>query len=302
MPEPNQAKVTEEASPTSTETQQPSETQQAETTAAQEQVAEEQTTTEQTQEVKTQPQQTLYEPMDERGIPWKNRAMEAERKANEIPQIIRQTVEELTQSQQKPKYTIEQLEQYAIENPQHRPWVEAQKATLIQENLKVVLKGEMEAKERQTQEIAVRQQSEQWVVAHPKFKDCFVTDAGGRKSWNMANPLTHVIGNYLNQVDPATGKLVKDRPDGLVVAAKMAYADHSLNMEPQTIKKVTQLQKDLRKSQKSQMIPAGNAQSTVVTKSNVRKSLDNYNKSYNKSDIQAATKSFLLASGLIKEE
>lgn len=267
-----------------------------------EQTAEQPAAQEQTEITETKPQPV--HDLDERGVPWKNRAMEAERKfQTEIPNVIRQTVEELNKTQQKqPEYTVEQLEQFAIENPNQRPWVEAQKHQLFQKNMMTALDVKLQAKDQQTRDESIRVQSEQWVTSHPKFKECFV-DVGGAKQWNHSNPLTHVIGNYLNQVDPSTGRLVKDRADGLIVAAKMAYADQALNLDAKSSTQAAQLKKDLRKAQKGQMMGGAGTQATSgQSKTEVRKSLDNYNKTYDKSDISRATKAFLIASGHIKED
>lgn len=256
------------------------------------------------QEPQEQPQ--VQEPrldVDEHGVPWKNRAMEYQRKFEEVPNIIRQTVEEATKTQQKtPEYTIEQLEQYATDNPQYRPWAEARKAELIQKNLEKTFDAKLQANEAKVREAQLKQQSEQWVTNHPKFKDCFIDTPQG-KQWNYSNPLTQIMGNYLNQPDPVTGKLVKDRSDGLMVAAKLAYADHVLNGENKAATQVSQLKKDLRKAQKTQMVQgAGNPAATTPVRSSIQKSLDTYSKTYKKDDIKNATRAFLAASGLIKED
>jgi hypothetical protein len=240
--------------------------------------------------------------IDDRGVSWKNRAMEAERKFNEVPNIIRQTVEEVITKQQKPpEYTIDQLEAYALEKPEYRPWVENQKAMIIQRNLEKTWDEKLQVVEKKTQETQIRQQSEQWVTNHPEFKDCFVNDAYGNKVWNMSNPLTQLMGNYLNQIDTTTGKHIKDRPDGLTVAAKLAYADYALNSKPKVGAQVNQLKKDLRKVQKQTMVQGSGNPVPQATKNDVRKNLDSYNKTYNKQDISNATKAYLAAAGLLKE-
>jgi hypothetical protein len=150
--------------------------------------------------------------------------------------------------------------------------------------------------------VNIRQQSEQWVVAHPKFKECFSSDAFGNKIWNMSHPLTQAMGAILNTTDPITGKMVKDRPDGLRVAAEMAYGRLMLSNEPKAIGQVNQLKKDLRKVQKQTIVQGGGTPQAVSPKSPVRKHLESYTKTYSKNDIKSATKDFLLASGLIKED
>lgn len=244
--------------------------------------------------------------IDDRGISWKNRAIEAERKAQEIPQLIRQTVEEVTRNQQpkKEEYTREHipaLRKYANENPSYADWVETQIEDIRSREIANVVKKELgEIKQAQTNEIN-RQQSEQWVMNHPKFKECFVKDITGNTQWNYNHPLTSIIGKYLNQVDPTTNKPVKDRPDALMVASKMAYADYILNSEPVAMGKVNQLKKELRKTQKAQITPGGGAPSNAPARSTVKKSLEEYNKTYNSANIQSAVKAFLVADGILKD-
>ena len=246
------------------------------------------------------------EAVDASGIPWKNRAIEAERKSTDIIPQIRQIVEELTVKQQpkKEEYTrdhIPQLRQYAKDNPQYADWVEQQVSDIHVREVRNVVKQELgEMKQAQTNEVT-RQQSEQWVINHPKFKDCFV-DVNGAKQWNYQNPLTTIIGKYLNQVDPVTNKPVKDRPDGLMVAARMAYADHALNAEPTMTAKTNQLKKDLRKTQKTQITPGGGAPVPKTPRSAVKDSMADYGKTLNQKSVHSAVKAYLVADGKLKED
>lgn len=273
--------------------------------------AQTETTIEQPQEeAPADGQATLQqEEVDERGIPWKNRAMELERKLNEMPTIIQKTVQEsLAQNQQaqqtqtKPQYTVAQLEQYAQENPQYRGWVEEQKALIIQQNLEKTFDERLKADRQQQTNAQVRQQTEQWVTNHPKFKDCFVTDFTGNKVWNMQNPITQVMSQILNQQDPITGKLVKDRPDGLAVAAEMAYGRYMLSSEPKTQSTVKTLQKQLRQTQKQTMTVGQGVNSSGKSMSEYAQHKANYEKTYSKDAASAMTKAYLKSIGIIKEQ
>jgi len=250
--------------------------------------------------------------VDERGIPCRNRAMEAERKLNEfptsIPKIIEETLaksQQQQQQQQQPKYTkenIPQLRQYAIDNPQYAGWVEQQITDIQLSEQARVVKSEIENFKQEQINSQIRQQSEQYIVNHPVFKDCFVADSYGNKSWNMANPLTQEMANVLNTVDPSTGKMVKDRPDGLRIAAEIAYGRTALTSLNQSKTAMQTLKKDLKKAQKTTLISGGGKPSLPQNQSTVKKALEQYNKTYNKSDISAAVKGYLRASGIIKEE
>lgn len=295
MPEEQEAVTQEEQTVTSTEQTQE---QQTEQTTEQTQTGQEQQTQEQTQ---TQQQ------VDERGVDYRNVAMEYRRKLDEMPNVIQRTVEEALaknqQQVQKPaEYTVSQLEQYAIENPNYRPWVEEQKALLIQKNIQKVTEEQIKAADRQRSDVQTRQQTEQWVVNHPKFKDCFVTDSVGNKVWNMQNPLTQVMSVILNQTDPQTGKAVKDRPDGLAIAAEMAYGRYALSNESKVQTTVQRLQKDLKKTQKQTMTVGSGVRSSGGNASEYATHMANYQKTYSPRDAQAATKAYLKSIGLIKEQ
>jgi hypothetical protein len=268
----------------------------------QEQVNEQQNQ-EQTQ---AQGQVPLQAQVDERGVDYKNVAMEYRRKLEEVPTLIERTVQQVLEKTQnqtnKPQeYTVAQLEQFAMDNPGHRPWVEEQKALLIQKNIEKSQEERFQAVERQRTEAQIRQQTEQWVTTHPKFKDCFVTDVYGNKQWNMNNQLTQLMSSMLNQIDPVTGKAVKDRPDGLAVAARMAYGEFALNSEPKAQSSMKQLQKELRKTQKQTMVVGQGVSSSSGNMTDYQKHAANYNKSYSPKDAQAMTKSYLKSIGLIKE-
>lgn len=300
QPDPNPA-VTEEASAPSTEVQETvTAPETAESTTAEETQSTPETTTETTQPVSTE--------VNEKGIPWKNVAMEAHRKLEEMPSVIKQTVEEAlaTKEKRQDKYTrehIPMLKQYARDNPQHADWVENQIESIRSDEVANTVRMEVSAIEKRATEQTTRQQTEQWVVSHPVFKECFMDNGFGQKVWNMSNPLTQIMGQVLNTVDPSTGRAVKDRPDGLAIAAEIAYGRYALNSLGKAGTTVNQLKKDLRKAQTKTMIPVGSLPpASAPQKSSVKKSLDNYNKTYSKRDIQDATKNFLLQSGVLKEE
>jgi hypothetical protein len=95
------------------------------------------------EEGKTQPE-ALTEAVDEQGVPWKNRAFEWQRKTQEmserLPEIIQTELQKFKQSSEPApkKYTVAELEAFAQQSPEYRPWVEEQKAQLLQDQLKVM--------------------------------------------------------------------------------------------------------------------------------------------------------------------
>lgn len=208
--------------------------------------------------------QAPIEAVDEFGVPYKNRAMEWQRKFNEVAneENIRKVAQEVLtqhkQASQEPEYTVEQLEQYAMDNPSHRPWVEAEKAKLIQKNVAKITEEKVKEVETKQREAMITQQSEQWVVNHPRLQECFVQDPFGKKVFNTAHPLTQMIGQYLS--DPE----LKKRPDRLVIASKLALADYMDSQATKSQKKVKTLEQNLKKVQKATLIESGTNQQDVI--------------------------------------
>ena len=100
--------------------------------------------------------------VDEYGVPWKNRAMEWKRKSEEtiekMPTLIDEAVKSSFQQYGKPQekeYTIAELEQFAQNQPEHRPWVEEQKAQVIKKQLTREVEEKFKAQdyEREAQRI-----------------------------------------------------------------------------------------------------------------------------------------------------
>lgn len=262
---------------------------------------------EQVSEAPAQPEQEsqVNDDVDERGVPWKNRFMETQRKLEEMPEIIQKTVQESLNKQNKQEYTKENipyLKQYAVEHPEYASWVEQQIDDIRAKETANLVRQELTSFQQQQKMETIRKQSEDWVTNHPEFKQCFNTDASGNKVWNMTNPLSQIMGQILNSPDPLTGKMVKDRADGLSVAAELAYARYALSQKGKTVTQITQMKKDLKKAQKvsmAQSVGTGNAQASP--RSPIQKSLDEYGKTYNRKMIQDSVKQFLIASGQIQE-
>jgi hypothetical protein len=107
--------------------------QEAETETA----VQEQPTEETNEQSKTpSPSEGISGDVDEFGVPWKNRAMEWQRKFQEntenLPRMIEEALAKNQAQPQKQQHTIAELEAYALQNPQYRPWVEEEKAKIIQ--------------------------------------------------------------------------------------------------------------------------------------------------------------------------
>lgn len=246
------------------------------------------------------------EAVDETGVPYKNRYMEAQRKLSEVPQTIERTIEEvLSRKQAAPQqqeYTIEQLETFAQQDPKWRPWVESQKAEIMKRDLKQSMQGEIKAIETAKQADVTRYQAEQWVVNHPKFKECFVNNPmTGQKMFNQAHPLTQLISGYLSQQDPATGKRVGDRPDGLAVAAKMAYGDYALSNDGKSLSTVKTQKKVIKQLEKKTLIEGGGSSNPQVAGDNYKRAMEELAKTGSPKSAREATREYLKRKGILKD-
>lgn len=256
-----------------------------ESSPSEEQVSEKEVdaTTAESPEQKTTEQQSTQEQgqaqdetVDEMGVPWKNRAMEWQRKFQETAneENIRRVANEVLEQQKKhqtqeKEYTIAELEQFAIANPSHRPWVEEQKAIIIQKNVAKITDEKVREVEGKQREALVRQQSEAWVVNHPRLQECMTLDPMGRKVFNPAHPVTQMMGQYMNDPD------MKRRPDALVIAAKLALADYMDAQANKSQKKVKTLEQNLKKIQKATLVEGGTSQQDAIkTRTKYSKAMD----------------------------
>lgn len=286
MPEEKEDVKTEESSTPEEQEQ----TEQAEDTAT---ATPEQEPTEPTKE-DTKP--TPSEDVDEYGVPWKNRFMEQRRKNEELvdklPNMIEETLSKRNTS--KPEYTISQLEQYAIENPQYRPWVEERKAEIIQGNVSKVTEAKIKEIEQRQKADNTRQQSYEWATKNPRLQEAFVTDSYGRKIFNQAHPLSQMISRYMSDATLA------QRPDALVIASKLALADYLDYKETTSRTQNQKLKASLKKVQKQTMVEGGGVK-PAVSASAFKKAQERLRQSGNKSDAKDAVAEYLRSVGVIQE-
>jgi hypothetical protein len=220
-----------------------------------------QETTEQTQDAGQTPKQD-FSPVDEKGVPWMNRFYESERKSKELIDNLESKIGEILTKQSTPaqpqEYTVSQLEEYALKNPEYRPWVEEQKAELIAKKSAKLAQNEIKVVEDKRMADIKRQQSYNYVSQ--QYPDCFTRDNFGNQTWNNSNPMVQQIGLIMQD------KRFAQDPEGLVAAADMAYGRLARMQSSQTQKKVKTLQQNLKKVQKGTMIEGGGQQAVKAVK------------------------------------
>jgi len=216
----------------------------------------EETTTETTTQSSTppvvgQPQVDLY---DERGVPWKNVALENKRKVEElaekIPDLIQQGFQQYGQGQAKQEWSISQLEAYALDNPEYRPWVEEEKAKVIRGQLTKELDEKLQTNQRRQEGEVKRQNALRYVMDN--YSDAFVKNQQGQiVGWNNNHPLTQQIGLLMQD------KRAIDDPDGLAIVADVAYARYMRQQQGVSKAKEKTLKQEVKSLQKKTMIEGG---------------------------------------------
>lgn len=254
----------------------------------------------QTNELEEQPD-AQGEAVDEKGVPWKNRFYEAERKrielAEQFPQIIREEISKVTQvKKEEPTYTVEQLEKYAADRPDMRPWVEERKFELLAKKQAEITESKIQEFTKKQQEEVVKQSANNWVMTNPKFAECFTTDPYGRKVWNPVHPLTQMIST--NMRDPDLAK----RADGIAIAAKLAYADYLDTQVPQTQKKVKTLQNTVKKLQRNTLVEGGGSPNVQPAKDKMTKAFEEIRKTGSKEASRTYLQEYLKKQGHIPQE
>ena len=237
-----------------------------------------------TTEVQEEVQQTEEETRDDF---YKNRSYELERKlsnlTNDIPKIIEENLaKQNTNNQQEQKeYSIAELEAYALEHPEHRPWVEEQKETKRQKQWEKLLRDkdqEVELKQRKAQ-------SEQKVLNDPKYAEAFVT-VNGTKVFNDNSPLAHAMYGYMQD------SRVKGLPDALEVAAKLARAD-LIDQSVQTKEqKLTTLKRQNTQLKQQTMVESAGVVDMAPVKDSFQKAQERLSQTGNRRDAEDAVKEY----------
>jgi hypothetical protein len=225
--------------------------------------------------------------VDDHGVPWRNRAMEAQRKIAELADSLPTMLQEAVSKANAPKeqtYSISQLEAYAQEHPEYRPWAEEQKAKILEEKVEArtrqVLLKEREETERKAK------QFQAYSYAESTYPEMFTKDALGNKVWNNDSPMVQQVSAIMS--DPA----LKERPDALAIASDIAYARiaRQSNLKVQEQAKV--LESEKRKLERKGMVEGG-SNPPIVSTTEYQQALEELRNTGNKSAAQRAMKAAL---------
>ena len=253
----------------------------------------EQSTEQESQE--TGQSQPAPEAVDEYGVPYKNRAMEWQRKAAEmaenLPKLIQEQLAQARQQPQERQYTIEELESWALDHPEARPQVEAQKARIIQEQIGRDTEQRIKASESKREGEIKRQTAYQYV--NKTYPEMFTKDALGNSQWNNQHPMTQQLG-YIMQ-----DKRFANDPEGLMAAADIAFARYSRMQLPQNQKKVKVLQQQVKKIQQKTLLEGAGQSGDTQRKSNFQKAKAEFVRTGSKESGSTAIREYLKEKGVI---
>jgi hypothetical protein len=199
--------------------------------------------------------QEAFEAVDETGVPYKNRYMETQRKLAELtdrlPQMIEETIVKKVQTPQEKTYTIEELEQIALQSPHLRPQVEAEKLKLQEQRFARLIDEREKKQELARQNEMIKMRTEQSILSDPAFQECFTTDALGNKNWRMDHPLTNMISEVMRSPELA------NRPDALRIASDIAYGRYMRDVAVNNGRKAQMLKTAVKQEQRKTMVESG---------------------------------------------
>ncbi len=212
-----------------------------------------------------------------------------ENMVTKLPELVGQEIQKYVpkSQEQKPQYTVEELRQYATDNPQYAGWAEKQILEINREETKKLLREEFQSQQKVVQSNLLRQQTEQAVLSNPKYQEAFVTLPNGQRTWNNDSRLPQAIGQYMQ--DPR----LSSSPDGLAIASKLAYADLLESGEITAQKKLASIKRQ-NQVLKNKVMPEGGGVPVVAkTKDPYSEAVNRLRTSGRKEDAQAAISAYL---------
>ena len=226
--------------------------------------------------------------VDEMGVPWKNRFMEQKRKNEELAERLPQMIDEKLSkfsSPQTPQYTYEQLEAYKLQNTSNTEAVAW--ATKLQREMSLAETRkqfeEIVGNQTRTQQAEVkRNQSFEYVKK--TFPDAL----------NPNHPLFQGVKYYMS--NPA----IAENPEGLVMAAKAAYADYAMQQTPVLQGKTQQLKQELKQAQKASLTEGG-GRKIVNTTTPQASAIERLRKTGSLTDANSAVGIVLKQKGILQE-
>lgn len=187
--------------------------------------------------------------VDEFGVPWKNRAMENQRKLAELterlPDMIQDKLSTVLQSQQpqQQQYSLDQLIEYVemSDDPQGKAWARKEIARLQHEEIGKTVKDVLAQERKAAVEKETRNRS--WAYVTKEHADMF---ANGQI--DASNPKARIFGQLMQ--DPR----FKNDPEGMMAASDLAAYYVSKQQVPKTKKQQEAMKAEIKDLQKKTMV------------------------------------------------
>lgn len=200
--------------------------------------------------------------VDEKGVPYKNRFMEAQRKLasiqqeytglqSSLPKMLEDAVAKaIPQKEATPSYSKEELIKFknTSDDPNHRAWAEIELEKIRSKETEEYFRNQSQKKDKELATEQAKQQALGYVMNN--YGVMFNPDG----SWNNSHPLTQKLARIYN-----SDETLKNHPFGLRVAADMAVAEHIREVQPEIVKQTTKLKRKVKKLEQKTLIE-GNGQ------------------------------------------
>lgn len=205
-----------------------------------------------------------------------------------LPKLIEEQIMK-TQQPKEREYSVSELESFAQQNPEYRPWVEEQKLKLIEDRIGKRFDEQRKADVERVKHDQIRSQAEQQVVNDPRFSEAFIVDANGAKTINPQSKLTQLMSSYMEEMR----RDGINRPDAILVAAKLARADLLDVQTPRTEQRLDSIKKQNQQLKSKMMIEGGGQQTEQSLKDSFVEAREKLSKTGTRKDAQIAVKEYL---------
>lgn len=250
-------------------------------------------------EAPTQGQAVEQKQSTQEEVNWKNRAMEYERKLREtvesIPKVIQESISQSKPDKKDPEYTIADLKTFVdtTDNAENKRWAYSEIERLESERIAKTVR-ELTNQERAVSEAQMlRKQVEQEVVNDPRFSEAFV-EVNGTKQWNFNSPLTVAASNYMK--DP----VLSQRPDGMKIAMKLAYADFVTQSQGAIQAKMENTKSENTKLKQATLADGGGVNNVKPKVNPIAQAQEELAKTGSKTALRTLTQAILKQQGLIQ--
>ena len=234
------------------------------------------------------------EEVDERGVSWKNRAMENQRKLDEVntrynsletrlPEMLEQVVAKVAPQQSQPKYSKEELIRFKNSDnasSEHRAWAEIELDKIRQEETRKYF-DDQRAAETQKHKL---EQAKQMTYGQVRNKYGVMFNPDG--SWNNNHPLTQLTAQVFN-----SDKELVSNPRGLLAAANEAFSIYAMQQQPHLLKQNQQMKRKVKKLQKATLVEGGGQPVQQSSKDSLTVAKQNLAANYTGRDNKKALKS-----------